>query len=134
MLPVLGQIFLTVVVGVFTLRARVRALQRWRTSFRKIALNSAAWPDRARQFGNNFDNQFQIPPLFIAGVGFFLATGLSDGVAVGIAWIFLFARIAHAIEHVSTNNVLRRFGFYLVSVTAMAALWAWFGIRFLVTG
>lgn len=133
-LPVLGQVILTIVVGVLTLRARIRAVTGGETTLRKIALNNAAWPDPVRQLGNNFDNQFQVPALFMAAVAFYLATGLSDAVAVVIAFVFLAARIAHSVEHVTSNNVVRRMMFFLASVAAMAALWAWFAIRFYVTG
>ena len=53
-LPVLGQILLTIIVGILTLRARIRAVTGGETTLRKIALNNAAWPDPVRQLGNNF--------------------------------------------------------------------------------
>lgn len=133
-LPVLGQIVLTIVIGILTLRARINAGRRGKVTLEQVAVNNSAWPDEARKFGNNFDNQFQVPLLFIAAVAVYLATGLADGVAVVIAFIFLAARLAHSIEHVGSNKVLRRLAFFLISVAAMVALWLWFTIRFYVIG
>ena len=133
-LPLLGHVLLTLVVGLITLRARIRAGRARQVRLQDIALNSSAWPEAARKLGNNFDNQFQVPALFMAAVAFYLATGLSDVAAVVIAFVFLAARIAHSVEHVTSNNVVRRMMFFLASVAAMAALWAWFAIRFYVTG
>lgn len=133
-LPVLGQIVLTVVIGLLSLRSRIKSLRGRQVTLEQVALDNAAWPDTARKFGNNFDNQFQVPLLFVAAVGFFLATGLADRIAVTIAFLFLVLRLAHAIEHVNANRVPHRFSFYLASLVAMVALWAWFAFRFYVTG
>ena len=133
-LPLLGHVLLTLVVGLLTLRARIAAGKARKVRMQDIALNSSAWPEAARKLGNNFDNQFQVPMLAYAAVGLYIATGLADNVAVVLAFIFLAARVLHSIEHTGANRVLRRLAVFLVSFAAVVALWIWFAIRFYVTG
>lgn len=133
-LPLVVHVLLTVAVGALSLKVRVAALRGGRVRMTEIALDNAAWPDEARKLGNNFDNQFQVPMLAYAGVSLLLATGLADGLSAALLWVFIVARLLHTLEHTRTNNVRRRFAYFLVSFASVLALWLWFALRFLVIG
>ncbi len=133
-LPLVLHVLLTFAVGVLTLRSRYAAVRGGRTKVRDIVLDSAGWPDSVRQFGNNFDNQFQVPMLAYGGVAVILATGMADRVAAGLMWAFLAARLLHAIEHTGQNRITRRMTFFAASFLAVLALWLWFAWRFFVAG
>lgn len=131
---VLGHVLLTFIVGVLTLRARIAAVRSGKVRLPVVAINNAGWPEAARKLGNNFDNQFQVPMLVYAAAAMFLATGLADVSAAGLAFAFLAARILHTLEHTRKNNVLTRLTHFLASYAFALGLWVWFAIRFIVTG
>jgi hypothetical protein len=69
--------------------------------------------------------------LVYAAVAMILATGTADMNAAGLAFAFLAARLAHALEHTRRNSVPRRMMFFLASYAFAMLLWGWFGYRFL---
>ncbi len=73
--PLVLHILLTFVVGALSLQARIAAVRSNRALLKATALDNSAWPDEARKFSNNFDNQFQVPMLAYTAVAVFLATG-----------------------------------------------------------
>lgn len=130
----LCHVVLTAVVGILTLRARIASVKSGKVRLQVVAINNAGWPEAARKLGNNFDNQFQVPMLVYAVSALFLATGLADGNAAGLAFAFLLARVLHTMEHTRRNSVLPRLTFFLASYTFAIALWVWFAIRYLMIG
>ncbi len=130
----LGHVALTLIVGLLTLRARVAAARGGKVRLQVVAINNAGWPEAARKLANNFDNQFQVPMLVYAVAALFIATGLADMNAAGLAFAFLAARILHTLEHTRRNRVLTRLVFFLASYAFALCLWVWFAIRFLVNG
>lgn len=130
----LCHVLLTVIVGALTLRARIAAVKGGKVRLQVAAINNAAWPENARKLGNNFDNQFQVPMLVYAAAALFLATGLADINAAGLAFVFLAARLLHTLEHTRRNSVLPRLVYFLASYGFAIALWLWFAIRYLGNG
>jgi hypothetical protein len=133
-LPLLLHLLLTFAVGLLSLRRRIAAVRTGKARLQDIAADSAAWPESTRKFGNNFDNQFQVPMLAYAGVATLLAIGLADWASVVLMWTFIAARLLHTVEHTGRNNVPRRLAFFLVSFASVAALWLWLGLRLFVIG
>jgi hypothetical protein len=133
-LPLLLHLLLTTVVGLTSLSRRFAAARSGKTKLADIALNNAAWPDDARRFGNNFDNQFQAPMLAYVGVAMLLATGLADGVSTALMWVFIGLRLLHSYEHTTRNFVPTRMKYFLASYFTILLLWLWFALRFFVTG
>jgi hypothetical protein len=133
-LPLLLHILLTFAVGLMNLQRRIAAVRNGTTRLSDIALDNSAWPDEALKFGNNFDNQFQVPMLAYAGVAMLLATGLADAASAVLMWVFVAARLLHTLEHTGRNDVLRRLWYFLASCLAVAALWLWFTLRYFVGG
>ncbi len=134
LLPVFLHFFMLVAIGGFTGRARFRGVSSGRVKRADIRNNSKGWPDDILKFGNNFDNQFQLPPYWYMCVTLILLTGMTDKVLIILSWVFLAGRMVHSVEHLGANKLPRRFYFYLVGFAALTLMWLWFGIRFFVTG
>jgi hypothetical protein len=110
---------------------RLPMLARGEVKIRDIALSRAAWPDRAKQVSNAFDNQFQLPVLFyVAGLLSILfgATLLE----VLLAWVFVILRFVHAFIHTRSNNVFQRFWMYTAGLIVLMIFWVDLVIRLLV--
>jgi hypothetical protein len=87
-----------------------------------VALSRDAWPDRAKQVSNAFDNQFQLPVLFYVagGLALYFQPSLLE---VVLAWLFVVLRIAHAAIFVTTNHVVRRFTAYAIGYGVLVLFW-----------
>jgi hypothetical protein len=133
-LPLVLHVLMTFAIGAMSLRLRIAAVRSGETSLNAIALNSAAWPDVVKKFGNSFDNQFQVPLLAYAAVAVSLALGLGDAVSCVLMWLFIVARLLHAYEHTGRNDIRNRLKFYLVSYLAVMAFWLWLALRLFVIG
>ena len=102
---------------------------------RDIALSSDAFPAQTRQIGNCYSNQFEMPLLFIAAVILAIVIRQAGTLFVLIEWLFVIARIGHAVVHTTSNNLTLRGPLFLASAVATALLWlilalgVLFGIR-----
>jgi len=72
---------------------------------------------------DNFKNQFEIPVIFYGLCLLFIATSTSPRAAVIAAWVFVIARLLHALVHTTFNTIFpHRFLCYLVSALALVAM------------
>lgn len=134
LLPLFLHVLLITVVGYVSVRARIRSVRAGETRLKDIALGNDAWPNRVRQLGNNFDNQFDVPMLWYACSALVVATGFADWIAVALSWAFFVARLAHTLVHTGSNYVPTRMRIFLVGFAVVFAMWAWFGLRLFVIG
>jgi hypothetical protein len=130
-LAMAAQVLLTVAVLVLMGRERVPRVMRGEINVDDIAVDRSAYPLRARLLSNNFDNQFQLPVLFFAGALLALAVGISGWFDVLLAWLFVALRYLHAVIHVTTNRVHRRFAAYTAGLAVLAVFWLWLVFRIL---
>jgi hypothetical protein len=122
--PVIAQIILTLVVMFGMAVQRQRAFSSGEVKPQDAAVDSRMFPTRARQFGNCYSNQFELPVLFYVLCLIAQITRTADLIFVILAWIFVASRVLHAVEHTTTNVVTRRgalFGIGLIVVIIMTA-------------
>ncbi|MBS0250394.1 MAG: MAPEG family protein [Proteobacteria bacterium] len=131
LLPVFVEVLLIfVLMGLMGL-TRGRSLTSGETKREDIALDNKNYPLRARQFGNCFSNQFELPMLFFALIAFLLITRVGDVLLLILAWVFVISRIAHAYIHTTSNDVDWRFRAYGLGVMALLAMWVIFALKIL---
>jgi len=88
-------------------------------------------PDELIVIARHFDNQFQVPMLFmITGSLLLTFVHLPAWVAV-LAWIFVLSRVVHTRIHLGSNNVLNRVKAYLTGWIVLFVLWIKIVITFL---
>jgi hypothetical protein len=131
LLPLFVEVALTFVLMFWLGVERVAVVRRRDVHIRDIALRQPNWPLRATQVSNAFDNQFQLPLLFYVLVILAIFTGRASPVFVVLAWLFVAARIGHAVIHVTHNNVPRRFWWYAAGAITLALMWLIFAIQVL---
>ena len=109
---------------------RVPMVLRGKVRIEDIALDKEAWPERARQASNAFDNQFQLPVLFY--VACFVAIGFGATLfEVVLAALFVLIRYVHAFIHITSNHVVRRFQAYFAGLALLCIFWADLLVRLL---
>jgi hypothetical protein len=129
LLPVFLHVLMTIGLGVAAAQARRKALLTGRARMKEVVIDSRAYPDDVRKLGNNYDNQFQLPMLWYAGVAFTLVLGIADSVLVALSWAFLALRIGHSLVHVGRNQLVRRFYVFTVGAVILTAYWLWLAYK-----
>ena len=114
---------------------RVPMVKSGKMPMADMALSRDPWPEQEKRVSNAFDNQFQLPVLFYIACGLALYFG-PGWTEVLLAWLFVLARIAHAVVFATTNNVAQRFSAYVICFGVLVILWADLIIRliFIATG
>ncbi len=131
LLPVFAQVCLIFILMFVMGRARLGAIAGGEARIADVALGQPNWPESAIKAANAFNNQFQLPVLFLILVGLALATRKADLLFVVMSWIFVALRFAHAFIHAGPNDVKLRFWLYLVGAVVLMAMWALFAFRIL---
>jgi hypothetical protein len=133
LLPVFVQVALTFGLLLWMAYTRRSSLSRGELKVRDIALGQSAWPPKAMQASNCFDNQFQLPLLFYVLVILAWITKQADLIFVVMAWIFVVSRLAHAYIHTTSNHVPTRFNLFALGVAVLLIMWIIFAVRILIS-
>lgn len=123
-LTVAAQVLLISVVMVIMWRRRFAAARNkeiHHSAFRTMDLAGAN--ESVITASRNFDNQFQMPMLFIFAVLFTLHFGLADLVFVLLAALFVALRLLHTVVHITSNHVRMRFNLFLLSCVVLWCFW-----------
>lgn len=131
-LAMAAQVLLTLALLVLMGRERVPRVMSGEVPVADIAVDRSAYPLKARLLSNSFDNQFQLPVLFFVAALLTLQLGLVGWAEVILAWLFVALRYGHAVIHVTTNRVHRRFAVYSAGLAVLTLFWLWLTIRVLI--
>ena len=71
---------------------------------------------------NHFNNQFQIPVMFMLAIIFTLQQGNASTTAFVFSIVFVISRIAHSYVHLTYNNVIHRALCYFIGVVCVLIL------------
>jgi hypothetical protein len=118
----LAQGVLVFVITILLYLERIPRIVRGEVRIGDIALDRTGWPKKAQQVANAFSNQFEVPVLFFVATGLALYFGATAFEAV-LAWLFVASRCVHALIHVTSNRVPRRFFAYATGVIIVALFW-----------
>ena len=129
LLPVFLHFLMVMLLGLRLGMARRDALKAGKARVREIVLDTRQWPENVRKLSNNFDNQFQLPMLWYAGVAFTLVRGLADTVFIVLSWAFLAARIGHSLVHIGHNILRQRFYAFIAGVVVLLLYWLWLALQ-----
>jgi len=131
LLPLFVEVGLTFVLLLLLFVRRAGAYRRGEVAGKPLALREPNWGEGATKAGYAFSNQFELPVLFYVLTILALVTNKADMMFVFLAWLFVFARIAQAIVHVTTNDIRLRGAFYAAGAAILALMWGAFIIAIL---
>lgn len=135
LLPVLGQVLLTICVMFAMARARNRSMKARGQKIDDMALTTDSdWEKAALQASNNYKNQFEMPVLFYAAAAFALITRQVDPILFALATLFVSTRIVHAVIHIGPNQIRPRAIAFLVGVVVLIAMWIVLAWRVIAAG
>lgn len=96
-----------------------------------VSLGERGWPERVAKIGNSYDNQLQMPVLFMVLVAFAMLTQKADFIFVLLSWIFVVLRIVHVWQHVGRNYMPHRFYAFVAGVVVLLIMWLRFALQIL---
>ena len=122
--PMFALVLLTMVVLVTLFRRRIRAVRAGKVPMRYFGIyQGEGEPEDSAKAARHFSNLFEAPTLFYAGCLAAMVTH-DGGIAVQVlAWLYVAARVAHAVIHLGSNRIGQRVRAYGVGWLALAALW-----------
>lgn len=124
--PMAAMIFYVFMLGIINFLARSKAIRAKKLSlgyFKTHDTKVYETPEHIVRFGRHFDNQFQVPVLFMLTL---LAAGLytpTEKTILGLAWAFLITRGIHSWIHLGSNNVLIRAKAYFAGWILLLIMW-----------
>ncbi len=129
--PMLAMIALTFAVAFYMLVLRVGAVRSGAVSMRYFRVYSGTEPPAAvQQAGRNFSNLFEMPVLFYVACVTALALGYQVPALQTLAWLFVAARLAHSVIHLSYNNVTHRLAAFMLANLFLLLMWALLAIHY----
>lgn len=123
-LPVFAQVLLTSIVLIVMGRRRIAAAKNKDIStaaFKTMNLTGAS--EQVIATSRNFDNQFQMPMLYLFSVLFTLQYGLADLTFVILGGLFVLLRYVHTWVHIGRNVVRLRFNVFLLGCFVLWLIW-----------
>ena len=126
--PVFVQVALTFVLLLWMGKLRVEAVRGGVVRTSDIALGQANWPANIAQVNNAFRSQLEFPVLFYLVSMLSLFTARASLTLIVLAWLFVATRLLHALVHVTTNNVARRFFLFLAGAAVLIPMWVIYGL------
>jgi hypothetical protein len=130
-IPAFVQVGLIFVLMFWMGSLRLGALKRREARITDTALDQPNWPARPTQVANALKNQFEFPVLYFALVPLAIIFQKADLLFVVLSWLFVLARIAHAMVHTTSNHVPTRFRVFLVGAVLLLVMWIIFAVRVL---
>lgn len=116
-----GYFFYIVALGVFIFLTRKKALENKEVKMSYFKSYSSEATEELTVVQNHFNNQFQMPVVFMMVSLLSLQQETVNIVTVILAALFFVSRLAHSYIHLGNNNVLNRakayfFGVFIVGL------------------
>lgn len=121
--PVFVQVALMIVLHAMMARARIGSLKSGEVKVKDIVLRQSNWTERATQIGNSYHSQLELPVVFFTLIAFIMITKAESTLLLGLAWLFVIARIVHAYIHTTSNDINKRFPAYAFGATVLITMW-----------
>jgi hypothetical protein len=130
--PVVLLALLTISTGIALGLTRYAEARSGAAKLKDIArLGRLAFSERNQQIAASYENQLEMPTLFYALVALALPLGRADAAFIGLEWLYVGLRFAHAYIHVTSNFVPLRFRAFGASAITLLAMWLYFAARLL---
>jgi len=123
--PMFALVLLTFSVLVALFRARTRFVRQGAVdaAFFKTYQDGRE-PESSAQLARHFANLFEAPVLFYAVCLAAMVIGRSSAWMIGLAWLYVGLRVAHAWIHTGRNQLKHRIAAYFSSWAVLLLMWA----------
>ena len=124
--PVFVQVALTLCLLFWGGMLRVGLVRSGAVKVRDVALREANWPAHVTRVVNAYQNQLELPVLFYLAVVLAFFSAHMTMTLLVLSWLFVASRLLHALIHVTTNEMARRFYLFLAGALILTLFWLLF--------
>ncbi len=119
-----AMIFLTAVIGLMTLVARINHAWSGKINpdYFKL-MNGHDVPEAIIVTARAFNNQFEVPLLFYVVSILYLFLMPNDTLGFVLAWLFVFSRYVNAYIHLTYNHIVHRLIAFLLGFICVIIMW-----------
>jgi hypothetical protein len=128
--PVIAQVALTLAIYILVSTRRVGAIKSGTTKPSDYRVPIVE-PESSATAIRSLNNQFELPILFYVCCLTLFVLGAVSMTAMVLAWAFVFSRLAHAFEHVTSNRLRYRRPLFIVGLLIVVAMWIMVAVRLL---
>ena len=122
--PVLVLVLLTFVTSGLMLRARIREMKQRRIHPQKaVTRGQYAQVLQDTQAADQYQNLLEAPLLFYIAMLAAYVTSQASPSLLGLAWLYVAARLAHWAIHIGYNKVMHRFAAFALSMLVLLCIW-----------
>ena len=122
--PMFAMVLVTATVLGILFRSRVRAVREQKVSTKYFRVyQGETEPEESAQASRHFSNLFEAPVLFYAACLTAMVTGQKSLLILLLAWVYVAARVIHAVIHLGSNRLRSRIRAYFGSWLVLLALW-----------
>lgn len=82
-------------------------------------------PEFLQRASNHFNNQFQVPTIFLITCVVVMHLSMVHMVTLTLAWLFVGLRAIHAYIHMGSNRLMKRASAYALSWVCMLLMWVY---------
>jgi hypothetical protein len=115
--------FYITLIGLFLLKSRIQAVKNKSIDPRYFASYQGEVPKNLKILENHFNNQFQVPPLFMITSLFALYTNSLSPLVLSLFSIFIVSRLIHTYIHLKNNYIPYRAVAYFAGFLILALIW-----------
>jgi hypothetical protein len=126
--PLFLEVALTVALLLWSGVRRVDAVVSGTVQPRDVSLRQPNWPTDIAQIANAYQSQLELPVLFYLVMVLSLFTARSSTSLLVLAWAFVATRLFHALIHVTTNHMGRRFYAFFAGGLILMTMWILFAL------
>ena len=110
-------------IAILNFRTRVAAVKKGEMDGKYFRLYQGDPSERVAQVTRHFDNQFQVPILFMITCLVHMQLDQVNLVTVILAWAFVVARLIHSYVHLGRNRIMVRAKVYALGWFFIGLLW-----------
>ncbi|KAF7588875.1 hypothetical protein BBP40_005060 [Aspergillus hancockii] len=121
--PIVSLNVWTFVMEFWMYRTRIPAFSRMKlkNSTTKSELD-AMTPPNVRWKADNYNHLMEQPTQFYAIALVLAVAGKNSRVDIALAWSYVGLRVVHSLVHSTSNNIMQRFGIFVLSSGVLAAM------------
>ena len=122
--PVLALVGWTFVMWVWLYATRIPAIQKAQIDFEELARTGAplVLPANVSRVADNYNHLHEQPTIFYALALSAAMFGVTDGFALGLAWLYVGIRVVHSLIQAISNPIFVRFSVFSVGSLVLFVL------------
>lgn len=122
--PMFAMVVLTLVVACVAVTCRIKSVKSGAVKIKYFQLMQGdAVSEDVIRTTRCVNNMFEVPVLFYVACTLFISLSVESALAIGLAWLFVLFRCAHAFIHLKYNNVIHRMNAFWLAYVCVLLLW-----------